>query len=260
MKNIHISLIAIAAAFVLMGEMPCAAQELEDLRLKESRIEAKVPKKLHTIKPFWGIPIPNSGEEEEVEVIGSLYVSRADEASIPRWICWNLDLASDSNERFKFEELIPKDKRPGSIEQIRAAINECYRWAWRKPYGMTCIVTGPIYLENDSTSPYSWYVTVCKRENAAKMFALGYSSIAFKVPMHAQGDISVYDQSVTVNMVEFLTHYNLYPHLPASVQEQVEEVTGYELFCNFQEIDESLLEKYIVEFEHDDDIVEHINE
>jgi len=259
-KIFLVLLTAIAVAFVLMGEVPCAAQELEDLRLKESRIEAKVPKKLRTIKPFWGVPIPSSGEKEEVEEIDGLFVSRADTSSLPRWICWNLDLASDSNERRKFEALIPNAKRPGAMDEIRAAIDECYRWAWKKPYGTTCIVTGPIYLDKDSTAPYSWYVTVCKRENAAKMFALGYSSIAFKVPVDGQGKANVYDRSVSVNMIEFLTHYNLYPHLPASVQELVEEMTGYELFCNFQEIDESLLEKYIVEFEHDDESIEYVIE
>lgn len=225
------------------------------LRLKEAVVSAKIPKKLHTFTPFWGVPIPasgNSGDAENIEWIGELVLSRRDSTSLPDWVCWNLDLATVGAEKFKYAKFVPKGISVHNGELLDRVINECYRWAWRKPYGRTNVVWGPLYHPKGSDQPYAFFVAVCKEERVKSLLPLGYTSVAFIVPNYPVSSNAlrgIYDLSCSVNAVEYKSGYNLFPKLPAAVQERVEELTDYELFCPFQEIDENMLDYLDPEFE-----------
>jgi len=234
-------------AILCFSGLAASAQDFSYQQLSESRVQAKVPKKLGTYTPFWGVPVPVSGFKEDSECFGSYMAYRKDTLSLPAWFCWNLDLASYGKEKFKTENLFPKGYKPSAQLSIRDAINECYVWAWRKPYGNTCVTAGPLYLNSDKERPYAWYVAVCKKENAKGMLSLGFSSIAFIIPETADGMGSVYQYSTSVNALEYRCGYNLFPKLPAHVQEAVEEQTTYELFCPYQEINDNLDELFEVE-------------
>lgn len=243
----------------VMAENLLMAQEKGDLWLKEAVIQSKVPKKLRTYTPFWGEPVPLSGEQETLVHAQTFIAARKSTTAIPDWVCWNLDLASTGASRYKMEEMMPTGYRPESHEVLRKAVDECYKWAWRKPYGTTCVVVGPLYFKNRQV-PYAWYVAVCKKESSGKPFALGFSSVAFVIPETADGSKGIYSYSESVNMVESKSGYNLFPKLPAGVQELVEGMTTYELFCPFQEIEDYDIERMEVEWEHETDAVEWIIE
>ena len=53
---------------------------------------------------------------------------------------------------------------------------------------------------------------------------------------------AVYIYSTSVNRIEHLSGYNLFPRLPSHLQEIIEEMTVSELFCSFQEFDSGLNE------------------
>lgn len=220
------------------------------IQLKESKISIKVPKKLHTFVPFWGVPVPQNGAKETKEWQKDIVLSRADSTTVPRWVCWNLDLATVGQERVKYENLLPKGTLVANPELLAKVLNECYRWAWRKPYVRTNVVWGPMYHPKGGDQPYAFFMAVCKEERVKSILPLGYTSTAFIVPNYPVTNIrGIYDCCASVNMVEYKTGYNLFPTLPAAVQEKVEELTDYELFCPFQEIDESMLDYLEVEFE-----------
>lgn len=196
-----------------------------------------------------------------------------------KWLSWNLDLASTAEDRYKFQRFV---KDAPAREVLMQVIDECYRWAWRKPYGNTNLTMGPLYTTKrfsfaDSsaavsrtsdctaalTTPtgrlcsqdtaekvqYGWFVAVCKQEKVKGPAPLGYTSVAFVIPAKSSPEKNIYDLSRSVNGVEYISGYNLFPKLPLSVQEQVEEITVYELFCPFQEIDEDILLELVPEFD-----------
>lgn len=195
-----------------------------------------------------------------------------------RWLSWNLDLASTAEDRYKFQRFV---KDAPAREVLMQVIDECYRWAWRKPYGNTNLTMGPLYTTKrvsssgsptvtsdrtaDSTTAsiigsvhsqntaekvqYGWFVAVCKQERVKGPAPLGYTSVAFVIPAKSSPGKNIYDMSRSVNGVEYISGYNLFPKLPLSVQEQVEEITVYELFCPFQEIDEDILLELVPEFD-----------
>jgi len=227
-----------------------------DFTLKESKITVKVPKKLRTLHPFWGVPVPDDPMIKETEEEFEDFVTyRKDTLSIPQWVAWNLDLADTT--RYKYEKVLPSGAISENVKkQLRFIVNECHRWAWRKPYGMTSVAFGPMYHPKGGDQPYAWYVAVCKRETQKNMFALGYSSIAFMVSNRDQEKVKVYDYSTSVNIIEAHIGYNIFPKLPDNIQELIEGQTTYELFCSYQEQDDALVEFLEVEFEHEFEYLE----
>ncbi len=231
--------------------LQCVAQipEGRDYRIKESVISAKVPKRLRSYIPFWGTPEPSAWTREDSLVVDNCVASIDTSRIFPNWICWNLDLASTSTDKYKFLRFARKGESLPVENNLAQVIDECYRWAWRKPYGNTNIVVGPIYSAQDSRIPAAYFAAVCKKENSKGLMPLGFTSIAFIIPSYPSELKNLYDYSCSVNLVEHRTGLNLFPELPRRVQEQVEEMTAYELFCPFQEIDENRLYLLEPEFE-----------
>ena len=246
--------------------LSCASaytQQPANLQLKEALVQGRIPKRLRTHSPFWGVPVPLSGKEENSdkaqasgntetpEDMETYVLFRKDTLSIPRWINWNLDLASFGADRFlPYKSSLPKGYVPSCDGNIRAAINECYKWAWRKPYGNTNITMGPLFI-GTADKPYAWFVAVCKKENIGRLCPLGFSSIAFLIPESSGSSQTIYNLGCSVNIIELHSGYNLFPKLPASVQEMVENMTACELFCPFQEIEDDVIENLTVEFDSD---------
>lgn len=232
----------------------CAAQnrEPQDLHIKETVISAKLPKHLRTYVPFWGTPLPSRWTREDSLVFDNCVASIDTTRVFPNWICWNLDLGSVAEDKYKFRRFVKKWSAIPAEGLLKQLIDECYRWAWKKPYGNTNVVFGSIYATQNSQEPSAWFVAVCKKDSSKGLMPLGFSSVAFIVPVSQSSRANLYDYSCSVNFVEFRTGYDLFPKLPSGVQEQVEEMTAYELFCPFQEIDESDLYLLEPEFDHDD--------
>lgn len=252
----------IAAAYItlLLWSTAALAQPqdvavVNPIRIKESVVTAKIPKKLHTFVPFWGTPLRQDSGKQQLEWTATTVMERRDSTSLPRWVCWNLDLASVGAEKFKYEAVIPKGIAITNPELLGSVINECYKWAWRKPYGRTNVVWGPMYHPKGGDQPYAFFVAVCKEERVKGHLPLGYTSVAFIVPNYpiTKPAHGIYDLCTSVNAVEYKTGYNLFPKLPAAVQERVEEYTDYELFCPFQEIDDAMLDYLEVEFDRPND-------
>lgn len=220
-------------------------------RLKESVVTGRVPKKLKTFDPFWGVPQPFAGNKEDYKMMDDCAVFRLGENAFPKWIAWNLDLASDIPQRYKFDRFTPEGWEIPCREQICSVIDECYRWAWRKPYGNTSVVMGPLFSSKDLVQPYAYFVAVCKQERIKTEMPLDFTSLAYVIPVDGEKK-DVYDYALSVNAVEQHSGYNLFCKLPASVQDMVEELTDYEILCSFQEFDEDKADSFKPEREQGD--------
>lgn len=249
MKGRHI--ILLLALFIAA---PLHGQMIPQLRLDEAVITVRVPKKLRTFKPFWGFPRKDGAGETIIEKDGCFYAVQDpdDSLAVPAWVTWNLDLAEFGDDRDKFTPLLPV--RYADQPVLKSVLDECYRWAWRKPYGNSCVVCGPLYGNRDSSVPAAFFVSVCKKEKIEGPTSLGFSSLAWIVPVDARITGKVYDLASTVNLVEYRSGYDLYPKLPSAVQEQVEEISVFELFCPFQEIEYEIQQE--VEFEIEYEMIE----
>ncbi len=252
-RQFKIAYTVLFALAALAGFRPqCAAQAPEgrDYRIRETVISAKVPRRLRSYIPFWGTPEPSAWTREDSLVVDNCVASIDSSRAFPNWICWNLDLASTAADKYKFRRFVRKGESLPVENHLVQVIDECYRWAWRKPYGNTNIVIGPVYSARESRVPAAYFAAVCKKESSKGLMPLGFTSIAFIIPSSPSERKNLYDYSCSVNFVEYRTGLNLFPELPRRVQEQVEEMTAYELFCPFQEIDESELYLLEPEFEH----------
>ena len=105
-------------------------------------------------------------------------------------------------------------------------VNFCKEWVKEKPEGPVHIVTGPVRGMQ--------FITVCTRSKSS----IKWKSIGFIIPKSGlQPDKSVWFYSCSVNWIEWLTGYNLFPKLPSGLQELVEEMTAAEHLCPFIEFD-----------------------
>lgn len=219
----------------------------------ESVVTAKVPKKLDTFVPFWGVPQPKNGSKQVCQTLDDLSFYRSSETAFPEWISWNLDLATEASQRYKFGKFLAEGQSLPCNEMLCNAIDECYRWAWRKPYGNTNVVMGPLFTKQSGNEPYAYFVAVCKQERLKTPMPLGYSSIGFLLPLNAEVK-NVYEYSLSVNALEYKSGYNLFCKLPSKVQSQVKEMTAYELLCSFQEIEPTAEEMLQPEVEQADNV------
>lgn len=254
--NAVIAAVAVAVVFYLLGafvglpkadkniasgDVSVAAGEdgdefayLHDNTLKEAIVSGRVPKKLKNFNPFWGVPTPESGESEQFTVDTDCIYYRAKADAFPAWVTWNLDLASPAPERYKFDRYVVGREPLECRSKLCEAVDECYRWAWRKPYGNTNLVMGPVFNpKNESGKPDAFFVAVCKRERLDVPMPLGFTSMAYMIPV-ADSDKKLSEYALSVNAMEAHCGYDLFGKLPASVQDMVEEITQFELL--FQEI------------------------
>ena len=105
-------------------------------------------------------------------------------------------------------------------------VDFCKRWVAEKPTGPVHVVTGPVRGMQ--------FIAVCTRSSGS----ISWKSIGFIVPTTGlQPDKSVWFYSCSVNWIEWLTGYNLFPKLPPGLQELVEEMTAAEHLCPFTEFD-----------------------
>ena len=117
-------------------------------------------------------------------------------------------------------ESVVKSKIPSEI------IAFCKEWVAEKPEGPVHVVTGPVRGMQ--------FIAVCTRTQSS----LRWKSIAFIIPESGlEQDKSVWFYSCSVNWIEWLTGYNLFPKLPSALQEIVEEMTAAEHLCPFIESD-----------------------
>ena len=73
---------------------------------------------------------------------------------------------------------------------------------------------------------------------------LGWKSLGFIIPAGGPDPSrSLYIYSTSVNRLEHLVGYNLFPKLPSHLQEIIEEITAAELLCPYQEFDPGLLDE-----------------
>ena len=92
------------------------------------------------------------------------------------------------------------------------------------------------------------FVAICKKTRSD----LGWKSIGFVIP--AEGMLagkSIWDYSHSVNWIENQIGYNLFPKLPAYLQEIIEEMTATELLCPYSEFDQGLDEGPDREIDYD---------
>ena len=117
-------------------------------------------------------------------------------------------------------ESVVKSKIPSEI------IDFCKGWVAEKPEGPVHVVIGPVRGMQ--------FIAVCTRAQSS----LSWKSIAFIIPESGlEQDKSVWFYSCSVNWIEWLTGYNLFPKLPSALQEIVEEMTAAEHLCPFIESD-----------------------
>ena len=201
--------------FVL--SLPLSAQEV----LNPARIQAKASGKHY---PSLGLPVRMDGGVDPVVRYRMERWEGAD--SVEAFPTWTMRLIKT--------ESLPEPEYLGSILEF------CCRWASEKPKGSADIVYGPL--------KGAWFVSVCKKTRSS----LGWKSIAFVVPSCGMDEGSrIYDYSHSVNWLENQIGYNLYPRLPAHIQEIIEEMTAAELLCPVQEFDPAMDERPEQEIEYD---------
>ena len=150
--------------------------------------------------------------------------------AIPFWTTETVDVES-----------VVKTKIPSEIIDI------CKGWATEKPKGPAYVVTGPVRGMK--------FIAVCSKSQSY----LSWKSIGFIVPDSGlQPDKSVWLYSCSVNWIEWLTGYNLFPKLPSGLQELVEEMTAAEHLCSFNEFDplEHEVPDYEIDYEWEMDMHE----
>ena len=137
-----------------------------------------------------------------------------------------------------------KSESPAAPGHLDAFFEFCRIWAAEKPTGTADTVYGP-YLGG-------WFVAVCRKTRSC----LGWKSLAFVIPPDGVGkDKRIYDYSHSINWLEHQIGYNLYPGLPAHLQEIIEEMTATELLCPFQEFDPGIeIERPEQEIDYDQEI------
>ncbi len=129
---------------------------------------------------------------------------------------------------------------PAFPEQLDAIWELQRKWLAEKPKGNVDIVCGPYQG--------GWFVAACKKTHTV----LGWKSIAFAIPPDGVVDgKQIYAFSHSINWLENQIGYNLYPGLPAYIQEIIEEMSSTELLCPFQEFDPALNERPEQEIDYD---------
>ena len=202
MRNCYIYF-SLLIFFTVLPELSLFGQEV----LRSSRIQARAVRKN---LPELGLPERSSGEIDPVIWYKDGCWNAADSLkAAPFWVTETIDAES-----------VVKAKIPSEI------IEFCKGWVAEKPEGPVHIVTGPV---RDMQ-----FIAVCTRTRSS----LNWKSIGFIVPISGlQPDKTVWFYSCSVNWIEWLTGYNLFPKLPSGLQELVEEMTAAEHLCSFNEFD-----------------------
>ena len=187
----------------LLSDFSLSGQEV----LRSSRIQARANRKN---LPALGVPVRNSGEIDPAVWYKDGCWRGADSLSAPPfWITETI-----------YVESAVKTPVPSEI------VDFCKEWVAEKPEGPVHIVTGPVRGMQ--------FIAVCTKARSY----LTWKSIGFIVPLEGlQPDKTVWYYSCSVNWIEWLIGYDLFPKLPSGLQELVEEMTSAEHLCSFNEFD-----------------------
>lgn len=196
--------------------------------LKSSRIQAKANRK-HV--PALGIPEHVNGELDGVIWYKDKIWNGADSLkAVPIWQMTELD--KESLNRVSF---------PNQV------MNLLRDWLIEKPESPLYVVWGPLGNRR--------YIAVCKKTKSD----LNWKSIGFIYPQEGMlAEKRAWDYSCSVNWIEWLTKYNLFPKLPVNLQEIVEDMTAFEHLCPFIEFDTVEIEgpEYEINYDWLDDMHE----
>lgn len=175
--------------------------------LKPSRIQARgVRKNL----PELGLPVRINGDIDPATWYKDGCWHGADSLTAPPF--WTTETIYTGS--------VVKGKIPYEI------VNFCKGWVTEKPEGPVHVVTGPIRGMQ--------FIAVCTKTRSN----IGWKSIGFLIPKAGlQPDKTVWFYSCSVNWIEWLSGYDLFPKLPPNLQELVEEMTAAEHLCPFIEFD-----------------------
>lgn len=187
----------------ILSEFSLDGQEI----LRPSRIQARAVRKN---LPELGLPERSSGEIDPTVWYkdGCWHGADSLKAS-PFWITEKIEVGS-----------VVKTRMPSEI------VDFCREWVTEKPEGPVHVVSGPVRGMQ--------FIAVCTKTRGS----IRWKSIGFIVPKSGmQPDKSVWFYSCSVNWIEWLTGYNLFPKLPSVLQELIEEMTASEHLCSFLESD-----------------------
>ena len=269
MHSLKIISAVCAAAF--LAAAPAYSQEVAPEKLKASRIQAK-GYGLRGLRPCWGIPkmsYNNGGYDrnqrsKEPEILltnaicGIIYgesirqehgvwISQNLDFKMPNWIAWDInesskagpegiDLSTAGSARDMLGKYMPAGKVQVDSTLWSTVLDECWKWAWEKPYGNVSVACGPLVYgpereKGAEAMPYEYFLVLCKKAPGR----LGYKSVGFLIPNRKISEGGRYKFSECVNLIEHKSGYDFFSGLPENLQELVEGMTTYELFCSFVE-------------------------
>ena len=210
-------------AIILAGAMALAGQERHE-RLEASRVRARAGWRIRMMMPSLGLPQhTDGGHDPAIFLRGKLWYGADSLKAVPRWVMWEMEPGTAG---------AISDGIGTASSRIPAAlvpfVGEFRRWCEEKPSGKVTVICGRLRS--------GWYVAGCRRAKTR----IGWKAIAFAVPQPAETAFpgaDLYSFSMSINRVESLCGYNLFPGLPPIIQEIVEEMTSAELLCPFIEYD-----------------------
>lgn len=223
--------------------------------IRETRITARAPRRF---RPRLGFPIKLDSESGTINVLNDeesaeaivfregTWTSSDPGTKMLNWVIWEPDPLTLGTLRDRYTPKLPERTFAADSTTWKKVMDFAYDWAFEKPYGGTTIVAGPIVLSGGAL-PFAHFVAVCKRTQEG----LGWKSLAFLVPNREYEFKSLYDIACSVNVIEIKSGYNLFAGLPDGIQELVEEMTPYELFCPYHEIEEGFEPEFEMDFEGD---------
>lgn len=236
-------------------------------RLNESRILARGVRGFRGLLPHYGLPEYGTSAGAAVSPLHSgasagagavlrtnvlcdemagaaisqekgVWTSMNMDLKMPNWVAWDLNLAASGADRDPFMAKMPAGTVRLPQHLWRMILDECYRFAFDQALSPVTIVCGPL-VSVGKNEPYEFFVVVCKKVRGG----LGWQSMGFLLPNTANLPISggLFKYSVSVNMVEYKTGFDFFKRLPSHLEELIEEMTTYELFCPYIE-DENYLD------------------
>lgn len=266
-------LLLIPALFsaLCMAVIPAYAQETAPEKLKASHIHAK-GRSLRALRPYLGIPrlsynigtydrnqrntepeilltnaICGTIYGERIEQENGVWISRNLDFGMPNWIAWEIpaaskagaygtDITTSGRERDMLRRYMPEGKVKVDSLLWSTVLDECWKWALEKPLGNLSVACGPLVYgpersKGKDAMPYEYFLVICKKCHNR----LGYKSVGFLIPNRPITEGGRYKFSECVNLIEHKSGYDFFPELPENLQELVEGMTTYELFCSFVE-------------------------
>lgn len=237
----------------------CSAQKADDIVIKTQKLNASIVKARSRMRASmrlrFGLPqhgvdrsncrniLSDVNGAEKISCEGAYWMSWNEDLKFPNWVAWNVPTRSVSSTDVGpvmesplrwvdyFTGRMPGDKPLVDNDLWSAVMEETSAWSDESPSGATVVVCGPMLKSLDNPVPSAIFVALCKRTG----FRLGYKSVAFLLPCGKTARTPLYNYSLSVNILEKLSGYDFFPDLPPQVQEMVENMTTYELFCSYQE-------------------------